>query len=307
MLVSVIIPTYNRANRVLDAIASALAQTYRQLEVIVVDDGSTDTTEAALAPLTDRIRVVRQANGGPSVARNRGAAEASGQIVAFLDSDDRWMPDKIERQVALMRRAGPRMCCCVCNATVKGADGRTLGHTFDRARIKFDFAEGEWTNPEEVLATRFLLFNQVVAIRRDAFDRVGGFNPALRILEDYELSLRLASVGNWGVIREPLVLKYSDTQGIGVACMLNAELHAEVRIELISGMLDSGHAFSQQARRNLHRALAELRAESRTHALLKHGGILATASATALGLCLRAHRALRRRSPAWPRFEGQPL
>lgn len=307
MLVSVIIPTYNRAKTLLASVESALEQTYLDIEVIVVDDGSTDATLEALATLSGRITVIHQANAGPSAARNRGAAEANGEIIAFLDSDDHWMRDKIERQVALMERGGLDMCCCVCSATVKGENGEVIGDTFDFAGLKFGFDEGEWTNPQEILATRFLLFNQVVAIRRKAFEQVGGFNVNLRLLEDYELAIKLSSVGKWGVIREPLVIKYNDTNGIGVECMMNREKHAQVRADLISGILRSENELTSRARLNLERTLADLTIESRALALLKRGGISPVAIGLTLEFWLKALRFVRRRSPMWPKFQGSPL
>ena len=307
MLVSVIIPTFNREATVVGAVESALQQTHREIEVIVVDDGSTDGTTKVLEPLADRITVIRQANAGPSAARNRGVAASKGGIVAFLDSDDHWTADKIERQVKLMERAGPSMCCCVSNATVMGLDGENVGNTFDFAGLDFHFDEGEWTNPQDLLATRFLLFNQVVAIRRDAFERVGGFNERLRLLEDYELSLRLSSAGTWGVIRQPLVIKYNDTNGIGVECMMNREKHAQVQAEVISGLLAPGNGIGPRAKASLERALADLETETRALALLKRGGIAPTAAGRLLEFVLRARRAVRRRAPSWPKFEGRPV
>jgi glycosyltransferase involved in cell wall biosynthesis len=307
MLVSVIIPTFNREVIVLKAINSVLEQTYRNIEVIVVDDGSTDDTIEALSGLSDQISVIHQANAGPSAARNRGVVEAKGEIVAFLDSDDYWMPEKIERQVTLMRRGGEKMCCCVCNAIVKGSARETLGNTFDFAGISPRFAQGEWTNPQDVLATRFLLFNQVVAIRREAFDRVGGFNEDLRLLEDYDLALRLSSFGTWGVIREPLVIKYNDTIGIGVECSMNLDWHAEVCGSVIAGFLGSGHNLCPRARLNLERALSEHQIESYAFALLKGEGLTSIVAGHALRYCLRALRALRRRSPSWPKFQGNAI
>ncbi len=307
MLVSVIIPTFNRETTVVGAVESALQQTHREIEVIVVDDGSTDGTTKVLEPLADRITVIRQENAGPSAARNRGVAASKGGIVAFLDSDDHWTADKIERQVKLMERAGPGMCCCVSNATVMGLDGETVGNTFDFAGLDFHFEEGEWTNPQDVLATRFLLFNQVVAVRREAFDRVGGFNEKLRLLEDYELSLRLSSAGTWGVIRQPHVIKYNDTNGIGVECMMNRERHAQVQAEVISGLLAPGNGFGPRAEASLKRALADLETETRALAMLKHGGIAPKAAGRLLEFSLRVRRAVRRRSPSWPKFEGRPL
>ncbi|MGD7651636.1 MAG: glycosyltransferase family 2 protein [Verrucomicrobiales bacterium] len=306
MFVSIIIPTYNRAATVLGAVESALRQSHDRIEVIVVDDGSTDGTEAALAGVRDRIKYVRQENAGPSAARNRGAREAGGEILAFLDSDDHWTPDKIERQVKLMARSGPGMSCCVCNATVKGEDGVEIGNTFAMSGIRPDFTEGEWTNPQDVLATRFLLFNQVVAVRRSAFEEVGGFNDALRLLEDYELSIRLGATGVWGVIRDPLVIKFNDTVGIGVECMNDHVRHAEVKASVISGLLEGGHRLGADARSFLEKARDEARVELKA-ARLMAGGIGARGLAKGMLAGLRVHRAVRRRSPGWPAFEGRAI
>src|SRR5437773_3781756 len=98
--VSVVIPTYNYARYLPEAIDSALAQTHAPLEVIVVDDGSTDDTPRVLAVYGDRIRVIRQANRGPGAARNTGIAAARGEYVGFLDADDVWLPRKLELQMA---------------------------------------------------------------------------------------------------------------------------------------------------------------------------------------------------------------
>ncbi len=98
-LVSVVIPTYNRAQMVSEAVRSVLEQTFGDLEVIVVDDGSTDGTREALKPHADKIRYLRQENSGVSAARNRGIAEARGSLIAFLDSDDLWLPAKLKNQV----------------------------------------------------------------------------------------------------------------------------------------------------------------------------------------------------------------
>lgn len=306
MLVSIVIPTYNRAATICGSVESALRQTYGNIELIVVDDGSTDDTSAVLKDYMTRIKFVRQENAGPSAARNRGVAESKGEIIAFLDSDDHWMPDKIERQVALMERAGSGMSCVVCNAAVKDASGQSIGNTFDFAALRFGFAEGVWSNPQDVLATRFLLFNQVVAVRREAFDRVGGFNEKLRVLEDYELSLKLSAIGTWGVIREPLVVKYNDDNGLGVEVMSDHEKHNAVCIDVISGILSSGGYLNERARRYLAQGLADLRSESQVISMSKKGGLIAVLGRAA-GLVLRCRRAFRRRCPSWPGFEGASL
>src|SRR5262245_49416395 len=103
-LVSVIIPSYNRAYIVGQAIESVLRQTYRPLEVVVVDDGSSDNTRAVVEQYGPPVRYFRQANAGVSAARNAGFRQARGAFVALLDSDDRWLPWKLSAQVALLRR-----------------------------------------------------------------------------------------------------------------------------------------------------------------------------------------------------------
>jgi glycosyltransferase involved in cell wall biosynthesis len=102
-LVSAIIPTFNWELTIARAVRSALAQTYGHIEVIVVDDGSRDGTAQALRQFGRQVVVLRQENGGPSLARKFGASKARGSILAFLDSDDEWLPDKIEKQVGMMQ------------------------------------------------------------------------------------------------------------------------------------------------------------------------------------------------------------
>src|SRR5271156_236898 len=104
VMVSAIIPTYNRGYVVGKAIDSILNQTYDNIEIVVVDDGSTDNTQEKLKEYGDRIRVVYQKNSGPSAARNHGVRASRGEFIACLDSDDVWMPTKIERQVSLLQQ-----------------------------------------------------------------------------------------------------------------------------------------------------------------------------------------------------------
>ncbi len=301
MLVSIIIPTYNRAATIGAAVQSSLSQTYRNIEVIVVDDGSNDSTHGVLGEFGARIRVIKQANAGPSAARNHGVRESCGEIVSFLDSDDIWLPDKIERQVKLMTAIGESMCCCVCNAEVRGLCGELVGDSFGIAGLKVDTAEGEWLNPSEVLATSFLLFNQVVAVRREAFQSVGGFNEGLRILEDYELALKLSSIGTWGVIKDPLVVKKNDTEGIGVEFSKNHIKHMEACVDVIAGFLKADKRMNSTARTLLQRSLGELRIGLRAERLNFDGRMLGRFSGKGLGFLLRLHKAARRRGPSWPR------
>jgi glycosyltransferase involved in cell wall biosynthesis len=205
-LVSVIIPTYNRSSLICKTVENVLRQTYQKLEVIVVDDGSTDDSLERLRVFGSRIRVITQENGGPSAARNKGLEVASGEIIAFQDSDDEWLPTKLERQVSILDRAGKEVPCCICNATMHFR-GKPPITSFNLAFIHPALPEGIWSNVAEVLSSTFILFNQCAAIRSDALRRVGGFDESLRFMEDYDLSLRLLSEGNsWAFISDPLVV-----------------------------------------------------------------------------------------------------
>jgi glycosyltransferase involved in cell wall biosynthesis len=205
LLVSVIIPTYNRAELIGQCLDSVLAQTYKDTEIIVVDDGSMDDTQAKLRAYGSRIRVINQRNAGAAAARNRGIVASRGEIIAFQDSDDQWRPTKLQRQVELLEKLEKSIPCCLCNSVLRTVDGMEYT-AFEAADINSEYEEGVWLNVAEVLATRFVLFNQAVAIRRDAIERVGMFDESLDYLEDYDLLLRLALDGPWAFIREPLVL-----------------------------------------------------------------------------------------------------
>jgi glycosyltransferase involved in cell wall biosynthesis len=204
-LVSAIIPTYNRGYIVGKAIDSILAQTYKNIEIIVVDDGSTDDTQEKLEKYGERIRVVYQRNSGVAAARNCGIRASRGEIVAFLDSDDIWLPRKIEQQVSVFQRSGTGIVCCLGNGIQKLWDG-TARNVFDVGLFKPTCNQGIWLNVTEILTTRFIVLCQLVAIRREVFDRMGYFDESIHFLEDHDLLLRLSIEGPWGFIREPLTL-----------------------------------------------------------------------------------------------------
>jgi glycosyltransferase involved in cell wall biosynthesis len=177
-LVSVIIPSYNYGRFVTQAVDGALAQTYPNLEVIVVDDGSTDDTRQRLEPYGDRIRYIYQDNRGLSAARNTGIRHAGGEWIALLDADDLWHPQKIETQLAAIRRLDQI-----------GLMGSPPAEQMP-----------EHLPPEppmQRLGVRdFLLVSRFgpssALVRRDCFDKVGYFDERLRSVEDRDMWLRLA-------------------------------------------------------------------------------------------------------------------
>jgi glycosyltransferase involved in cell wall biosynthesis len=287
----VIIPTFNRSNTIVDAVQSVMDQTYGSIEIIVVDDGSTDATLEKLRDFSSRITLLRQQNEGPSAARNHGVKAATGEILAFLDSDDTWLPEKISRQVALMEACGKEMTCCICNASIEMGPGAQKTDSFLVSGICPSLDEGIWRNPADVLSSRFILFNQVAAIRRDAFVRLGGYSRRFRLLEDYDLALRLAARGGtWGIISSPLVVKRNDTRGIGVECCNDRMAHAKALRTVLTGVFESGVVRHPQMRRNIRRRLCENAREIRSCELMERNHWPVRSLGVLMGMQARAIR-----------------
>ena len=188
--VSVIIPTFNHAWLVGEAIDSALNQTLGAVDVIVVDDGSTDDTPAVLARYGGRIRAIRQPNRRISAARNAGLAVARGMYVAFLDADDVMAPTKLAEQAAVLER-DPAMGWTYCDVVIETvATGKRVAAS-ERFGYRARQLDG-WLFPELIRGN----FIPVMAplIRRSALDAAGAFDESLTVLEDWDLWLRLALI-----------------------------------------------------------------------------------------------------------------
>lgn len=183
--ISVIIPTYNRAWLINRAVASAIAATVPGDEIIVVDDGSTDETEDTLKPFKSSIRYIRVANGGAGYARNVGLREARNNLIAFLDSDDEWMPDKLKLQLPFME-ARPDVLLCCSNFTVREADGSEHPHYLEQW-MKFFEDSRSWEEIFEI-ADWYSSFTQVPSRQADFRVFIGNIYPsllrALHILTD---------------------------------------------------------------------------------------------------------------------------
>jgi glycosyltransferase involved in cell wall biosynthesis len=196
-----VIPTFNRAQQVQAALKSVLAQTYREFEVIVVDDGSTDGTENALQSLVgpqgsngNQVRYVYQPNQGQSVARNRGAGEARGEWVAFLDSDDVWFPQKLEQQVKAVEQFKGKCWACITDA--QWVDNLGMDTTsFRRGGRQYDGATGLDHDAIRGLAkSRDPFCVSTVLVHASVGKQVGWFEPRLRFAEDHDFLLRLSLV-----------------------------------------------------------------------------------------------------------------
>jgi glycosyltransferase involved in cell wall biosynthesis len=198
-LVSVVIPAYNAAWCVRKAIDSVLAQDFHDFEVIVVDDGSTDRTAAVLAAYGDTIRVVSQRNGGLSSARNAGIRAARGELVAFLDADDWWLPGKLSLQVDLMA-ARPEVGFSSTAARVEDPKGAVVNI----------WGCPDWDGSFLIHLLKDLACvagsGSAVVGRRALFQQVGGFDEHLRSLEDIDMWIRLAAVSDYACIPDPLAV-----------------------------------------------------------------------------------------------------
>ena len=173
---SVVIPLYNKRGSLLRAVNSVLAQTYSDLELIVVDDGSTDGSAESLNGLTDpRVRVLTQPNAGPGAARNRGVAESGGEFVSFLDADDRWLPDFLERAVQSDAFRNPDVACFV-GAYVEAETADAARQLFLKRGLRDGLRKLDATTTALDLQhlTAFLTPCTTI-VRRSIFDQYGGF------------------------------------------------------------------------------------------------------------------------------------
>jgi glycosyltransferase involved in cell wall biosynthesis len=200
-LVSVLIPVYNGAADVGAAIDSALAQRGCRVEVVVVDDGSTDATPQILAGYGDRIRAVRQNNRGAKQlagTRNHTATLARGDWLAFLDHDDLWQPDKLQRQLEVAEQNSADV--VYTNAQNFGAVERVAALRSDPATMP----EGDLLEP--LLRDNFLVMSSVL-MKRSLFEAVGGFTETPEVSEDWDLWLKAAAAGaKFAAIGDPLTL-----------------------------------------------------------------------------------------------------
>ncbi|MYB34162.1 MAG: glycosyltransferase [Gammaproteobacteria bacterium] len=235
MKISVIIPTHNRRHLLDRAICSVLAQTYSPCEILVVDDGSTDGTERLIVTDFPQVNLIQQDNCGVSTARNKGITQSRGDWLAFLDSDDEWLPDKLKRQVETLSQ---------------NPDGQII-HT-DEIWIR----NGKRVNPGKKhrkpggwIFSNCLLLCCVspssVVISRAVFDELGNFDESLPVCEDYDLWLRMSTRYPFYLVEEPQIIKYG-----GHPDQLSRQYWGmdRFRVQSIINRLQSGQLDSTQTR-----------------------------------------------------------
>ncbi|MCM8775444.1 MAG: glycosyltransferase [Candidatus Omnitrophica bacterium] len=204
--VSIIIPTYNRKHLVSDAIESVLAQTYKDYEIIVVDDGSTDGTEEMIrSKYGDRLHYIRQTNQGISAARNAGIRSAKGDFIAFLDSDDMWLPEKLEKQITYLDQHSNLGFLCT----------RFKAYSIhNKDAVRFG-PEGFSTKFAELLMSDNFIPTSTVMVRRAVLDDVGLFDPDIPTYEDFDLWLRIAKKYPFDCLQDILTIYREHPQNTG--------------------------------------------------------------------------------------------
>ena len=195
--VSVVIPAYNAMRYLPQTVASVLAQTFGDFEVLIVDDGSQDDTAGWAAAHPDaRVRLVARPNGGAAAARNTGVQHAAGEYVAFLDADDLWQPTKLEQQVA-RADADPEVGLVDCWISYIDGEGEPIG------KVMTQHLEGDvWAHMVEYNLVRC---GSTPLVRRRLFDEVGSFDEGFRYAEDWEMWIRITARYKFAVVKEPLV------------------------------------------------------------------------------------------------------
>jgi GT2 family glycosyltransferase len=253
--VSVIIPTYNRRDFVREAITSVLAQTYRDFELLVIDDGSDDDT-AAVVQEFDGVRYVFQANRGVSAARNRGVALSNGELLAFLDSDDLWQPRKLAHQVAFFTACPPARICQTEEIWLRHGV-RVNPHNKHRKVGGDIFARS---------LQLCLVSPSAVMLRRELLAQVGGFDESLPACEDYDLWLRIAATEPVHLLATPLVIKRG-----GHADQLSRRFWGmdRFRVTALCKLLDSGALSPGQ--RSLTEDILRAKCEVLAHGARKRG------------------------------------
>jgi len=196
-LVSVVIPVFNRPDMLIQAVESVLAQSFSDFELIVVNDGSHDDIPAVLIPYADAVTLLSQENKGVSAARNLGVARSRGEYVAFLDSDDLWLPDKLNRQAAFFE-AHPEVNVCQ-TEEIWIKNGKRLNPAKKHRK-----PSGMIFLPSLELC---LVSPSAVMFRKSFFREMGGFDESLPACEDYDLWLRISSRYPIHLIDEALVIK----------------------------------------------------------------------------------------------------
>ncbi|MEO7099853.1 MAG: glycosyltransferase [Luteolibacter sp.] len=212
--ISVVIPTFNRASQVPDAVRSAMEQTLKPFEIIVIDDGSSDDTEEVLARFGDSIRYIKTENRGVSAARNQGIRESRGEWIAFLDSDDTWHPSKLEGQADCITKTASKLCFCV--SVDESGDAIDDLNLMD---LELVAGGSQFYPPEDcrIFKRPRHPFLQSMLVEKAALLRSGVFDESLKVAEDTKLIYGLVLTFGYSVLNEKYVNICRDRDGPGLS------------------------------------------------------------------------------------------
>jgi glycosyltransferase involved in cell wall biosynthesis len=253
--VSVIIPAYNAAPWIAETIDSVLNQTFKDFEVIVVDDGSTDATAEVVASYKPQIQYLYKNNGGPSSARNTGICAARGQYIAFLDADDLWLPEKLQIQMQLFIQ-NPSLAWVYSNGLIFEENPNKNPHLFSQSSYMYS---GEILRP---LLLQDFVASPTPIVRRDVFKDVGLFNEesSFKSVEDWDMWLRIAARYPVGFIDKPLVKYRRHSTSLTGTSIIERSLESRLTVieRAISREPERLSDLRQQAIANIYMALGHL-------------------------------------------------
>jgi glycosyltransferase involved in cell wall biosynthesis len=211
-MISVIIPAFNSEKTIARAIQSVLEQTYKDFEIIVVDDGSIDSTRNVVAEYSEKVRYIYQNNAGPAAARNTALKAAKGRWIAFLDSDDQWLAGKLEKQMRLLDANPHLKWCCTNRFQTDGIQKTEVGNS---AKIQQALGQRQFFENYFDAANKGLcpIITTCLVIDKAMFDEFGVFNPAYIRGEDLDVWWKIAHrYPAVGFIAEPLAIRYLDAE-----------------------------------------------------------------------------------------------
>ena len=197
--VSVIIPTYNRANLMKEAIKSVLKQTYQDFEIIVIDDGSTANIEETVKGFNNfKIRYICHTNNqGVSAARNTGIRVSRGKYIALLDSDDEWLPEKLDKQIKILQDGSPKLGVVYSDLLYIDENGKSMNKLRNRKKEGYIY--------EDLLGENYVGPPSTLLVRKECFHKVGLFDDLVDTMEDWDMSIRIAKYYIFSHIKIPLV------------------------------------------------------------------------------------------------------
>ena len=208
--VSIVIPTHNRAHLIRRAIGSVLNQIYQDFEIIIVDDASTDNTREVVESFNDkRIRYIRHENKrGAAAARNTGITSASGKYIAFQDSDDKWLPEKLGRQVEILETSPSEV------GVVHTKFSRIIDN--EKVYLTWTTIHTRETDIHKKLLKGNFIGTPTTLLKKECFERVGMFDERLTQLEDWEMWIRISKYHHFKYLDDPLVITYSMPDSVSI-------------------------------------------------------------------------------------------